>query len=129
RRLTWTELLEEVDRVSGVLHAMGLRRGDRVAVWLPSCVESIVVFLACSRNGYVCCPSLHKNHTVQGIVDLLNQVQCKVLFTRKGYGSDVSGKSIVDRITDVPSLRQVVLVRQPADDKSGLVSSYPENPL
>jgi len=129
RRLTWTELLEEVDRVSGVLHAMGLRRGDRVAVWLPSCVESIVVFLACSRNGYVCCPSLHKNHTVQGIVGLLNQVQCKVLFTRKGYGSDVSGKSIVDRITDVPSLRQVVLVRQPADDKSGLVSSYPENPL
>lgn len=129
RRLTWTQLLEEVDCVSGVLHSLGLRRGDRVAVWLPSCVESIVVFLACSRNGYVCCPSLHKNHTVQGIVDLLNQVQCKVLFTREGYGSDVSGKSIVDRIADVPSLKQVVLVRQPADDKSGLVCGYPETPL
>ncbi|WP_397474126.1 class I adenylate-forming enzyme family protein [Pusillimonas sp.] len=127
RRLTWPELVQEVDRVSAVLHAMGLRRGDRVAVWLPSCVESIAIFLACSRNGYVCCPSLHKNHTVQGIVDLLNQVQCKVLFTRLGYGCDVTGRSIVDRMVDVPSLKQVVLVRQEVDPAAGgQVSSYPQ---
>lgn len=114
RRLTWQELVDEVDRVAALLHGMGLRRGDRVAIWLPSCVESIAVYLACSRNGYVCCPSLHKNHTVQNIVDLLNQVQCKVLFTRVGYGCDVSGRSIVERMNDVASLQQVVLVRQEA---------------
>jgi len=129
RRLTWPELVREVDRVSGVLHGMGLRRGDRVAVWLPSCVESIVAFLACSRNGYVCCPSLHKNHTVQNIVDLLTQVGCKVLFTRPGYGSDVTGKSIVERMADVPALKQVILVGQDAmaSCEPGLpVSAYPQ---
>lgn len=132
RRLTWPELVQEVDRVSGVLHGLGLRRGDRVAVWLPSCVESIVVFLACSRNGYVCCPSLHKNHTVQNIVDLLGQVRCKVVFTRLGYGSDVTGKSLVDRMADVPSLQRVILVRSDPGQHGDLttqVSEYPASDI
>ncbi|RII83413.1 class I adenylate-forming enzyme family protein [Neopusillimonas maritima] len=110
RRLTWPQFQEEVTRVAGALHQLGLRRGDRVAVWLPSCVESVVIFLACSRNGYVCCPSLHKNHTVQDIVNLLNQVRCKVLFTQPGYAADLTGKSILDRIADIPSLKQIMLV-------------------
>ncbi|MAO51972.1 MAG: cyclohexanecarboxylate-CoA ligase [Pusillimonas sp.] len=110
RRLNWPELQEEVTRVAGALHQLGLRRGDRVAVWLPSCVESVVIFLACSRNGYVCCPSLHKNHTVQDIVNLLNQVRCKVLFTQPGYAADIAGKSILDRSADIASLKQIMLV-------------------
>src|SRR5690606_31693812 len=104
-------------------------RGDRVAVWLPSCVESIVAFLACSRNGYVCCPSLHKNHTVQNIVDLLAQVGCKVLFTRTGYGSDVSGRSIVERMAEIPTLKRVILVGGEAaalQGQSPAVSAYPQ---
>ena len=46
----------------------GLKRGQRVSVWLPNRVEAVVVFLACSRNGYVCNPSLHQNYTVGEIV-------------------------------------------------------------
>jgi hypothetical protein len=34
---------------------------DRVAVWLSSRVETAVALLAWSRNGYVCCPSLHRD--------------------------------------------------------------------
>ena len=44
--------------------AAALRPGQRVAVWLPSRVETAIALLACSRNGYVCCPSLHRDHTV-----------------------------------------------------------------
>ncbi len=42
--------------------------GNRVAVWLPSRVETAIALLACSRNGYVCCPSLHRDHTVEDVV-------------------------------------------------------------
>ena len=64
RRLSWRALLAWVDAVAADLHAAGLRSGDRVSVWLPSRLESVVVLLACSRNGYVCNPSLHQNYTV-----------------------------------------------------------------
>ena len=58
QRLTWAQLAHWVDALAAELHAAGLRRGQRVSVWLPNRVESVVVLLACSRNGYVCNPSL-----------------------------------------------------------------------
>src|SRR5437763_4954069 len=64
RRLTWSALLNLVDAVAADLDAAGLKRGERVAVWLPNRVEAIAVCLACSRQGYVCNPSLHPNYTV-----------------------------------------------------------------
>src|ERR1043166_2678248 len=64
RRLTWAELLALVDAVAADLDAAGLKRGERVAVWLPNRVEAVAVQLACSRQGYVCNPSLHRNYTV-----------------------------------------------------------------
>ncbi|HUP95240.1 MAG TPA: AMP-binding protein, partial [Burkholderiales bacterium] len=69
-RLTWKALLEWVDTVAADLHSAGLKRGQRVSVWLPNRVEAAVVFLACSRNGYVCNPSLHQNYTVRDVVQL-----------------------------------------------------------
>jgi hypothetical protein len=62
RRLTWRELLAMVDAVAADLHMAGLKRGERVSVWLPNRVESVAILLACSRQGYVCNPSLHQNY-------------------------------------------------------------------
>ena len=64
RRLTYRELINAADRLAAELATRGIRAGQRIAVWLPSRVETAVVMLACSRNGYVCCPSLHRDHTV-----------------------------------------------------------------
>src|SRR5438477_11173551 len=64
RRLTYRELVEAADRLAAGLAGHGLRPGQRVAVWLPSRVETAIALLAASRNGYVCCPSLHRGHTV-----------------------------------------------------------------
>ena len=65
--LTYGELLNLADRIAGDLRAAGLRAGDRVAVWLSSRVEMPAFLLACSREGFVLCPSLHRNHTVEEI--------------------------------------------------------------
>src|SRR6218665_4084397 len=64
RRLSWNALVAWVDVLAADLHAAGVLLGDRVSVWLPNRLESVLVFLACSRNGYVCNPSLHQNYTV-----------------------------------------------------------------
>ena len=92
RRLTWRELLKWVESVAADLHAAGLKRGQRVSVWLPNRVESVVVLLACSRNGYVCNPSLHQNYTAGEILQLLERIQAAALFAQPGYGAD-AGKS------------------------------------
>jgi acyl-CoA synthetase len=113
-RLTWAEVLHWVDAIAQVLEDDGLRPGDRVAVWLPSRVESVLVFLACSRNGYVCNPSLHQNYTVEEIVVLLGRIDCRVLFAQLGYGADAHSSDLVERVRSLPSLRALYLLPRAA---------------
>lgn len=112
-RLTWRELVDWVDSVAQALHEAGLHSGDRVAVWLPSRAESVVVLLACSRNGYVCTPSLHQNHTAEEIAVLLSRVQCRALFAMPGYGADASQHSIFARAATMPAIKQVFALLPP----------------
>src|SRR5215469_9644007 len=107
RRLSWSELRALVDAVAADLHAAGLKRGERVAVWLPNRVEAVAVFLACSRNGYVCLPSLHQNYTVAEIVDLLERTRAAALFALPGYGADARTADIFGACAGLESLRRV----------------------
>ena len=107
RRLTWAALLALVDAVAADLDAAGVKRGERVAVWLPNRVEAVAVFLACSRQGYVCNPSLHQNYTVAEIVQLLRRTRAAALFAQPGYGADARTADMFAAIAGLPSLRRV----------------------
>ncbi|MDB5546115.1 MAG: hypothetical protein JWO64_3264 [Hyphomicrobiales bacterium] len=108
RRVTYVELVAAADRLAGALHAEGVKPGQRVAAWLPSRFETAVVLLACSRNGYICCPSLHRDHTVGDIVELLERMQARVLIAETGYGADAHRHDIFARAAEVPSLKSVL---------------------
>ena len=124
KRLTWQDLLAWTDATAETLHQAGLRRGDRVAVWLPSRAESVVVLLACARNGYVCNPSLHHNYTVAEIVQLLERTRAKALFYQAGYGADAGRRNIAVEVSGLnPGLSLVCEIdRFPP---SGLRASSP----
>jgi len=107
RRLTWAELLRAVDWVAADLDAAGVKRGERVAVWLPNRVEAVIVFLACSRQGYVCNPSLHQNYTVAEIVGLLQRTNAAALFAQRGYGADAARADVFAAAGELPFLRKV----------------------
>jgi len=101
-RLTWGELLAWVDAVAACLHRAGVRRGERVAVWLPSRAESVVTLLACSRNGYICVASLHQNYTAAEIVQLLERTRASALVMQTGYGAGaVQAPSPMKAVLDV----------------------------
>jgi acyl-CoA synthetase len=106
-RLTWAQLVLWVDALAADLHAAGLKRGQRVSVWLPNRVEAVVVFLACSRNGYVCNPSLHQNYTVGEIVTLMERIQSAALFAQAGYGADAGRVDVFEAATSVSTLKRV----------------------
>ena len=88
RRLTYAALVEAADRLAAHLAGHGVRPGQRVAVWLPSRVETAIALIACSRNGYVCCPSLHRDHTVGEVVALVDRMRAAAVIAEPGYGAD-----------------------------------------
>ena len=110
RRLTWAALRDWVDAVADDLHAAGLRRGERVGVWLPNRVEALVAFVACARNGYVCTPSLHRNHTTAQIVGLMRRVRAAALIVQPGYGADAARVDIVAQAGEIETLRRLYAV-------------------
>jgi len=102
RRLSWRELQDWVDATAQTLHLAGVRRGQRVAVWLPSRAESVVALLACSRNGYVCVASLHQNYTTAEIAQLLERTRAAALVMQTGYGAGaVQAASSMKAVLDV----------------------------
>ncbi|HEX3536373.1 MAG TPA: class I adenylate-forming enzyme family protein [Stellaceae bacterium] len=110
RRLTWRELREAVDAVAADLHAAGVKCGERVSVWLPNRVEQVIVLLACSRQGYVCNPSLHQNYTVAEIIELLGRIRAAALFAQPAYGADAKTADIFGAVAELPNLRRVYSV-------------------
>ena len=106
-RLTWAQLVRWVDALAADLHAAGVRKGQRVSVWLPNRVEAVIVFLACSRNGYVCNPSLHQNYTVGEIVTLMERIQSAALFAQAGYAADATKVDVFEAVKPLAGLKRV----------------------
>jgi acyl-CoA synthetase len=118
RAISYSELLRRVDLFASELLACGVRCGQRVAVWLPSSIETVVVLLACSRNGFICCPSFHRDHTVEEVATLLKRVRASALVARAGYGANGSDRDVFSTAKQIESLTEIFAV---ADD--GIVES------
>ncbi len=95
RRVTYRDMMAAADGLAADLEAKGVRPGQRLAVWLPSRIETAVALLACSRNGYLCCPSLHRDHTTNEILDLLERTRAQALVTQRAYGADADRNDIL----------------------------------
>jgi acyl-CoA synthetase len=120
RRITWSALVAWADAVAADLHDSGLRSGDRVSIWLPNRIETVVVMLACSRNGYVCNPSLHQNYTVAEIIAMLGRIDCRALFAQPGWGADAETANIFARASDLPHMKRVYALPSLSADEASL---------
>ena len=84
RSWTYAELFAEVARISQGLKAIGVRKGDRVAAFMPNVAETVIAMIATTAIGAVwtsCSPDFGHN----GVLDRFGQVEPKVLFTTDGY--------------------------------------------
>ncbi len=125
RTYTYRELHGAVDRFAAELESRGVMRGQRVAVWLPSRIETAIALLACSRNGYVCCPSLHRDHTVTAVVELLDRMRAVAVIAQRGYGADAERRDFQTLLEQAPSVRHVYSLDAPGDASDGLTSLGP----
>jgi acyl-CoA synthetase len=127
RRVTYGELLEAAERLADELAAKGLRADQRVAVWVPSRIETAVALLACSRNRYVCCPSLHRDHTVADVIGLLERVRAGALIYEAGYGADGRRRDMAAEAGRLPGLRHVVQLAS-LDERNRGAGAFPDLP-
>jgi len=116
KRITWKNLLRWVDSISEELHQAGLNKGDRVAIWLPSRVEGVATFLACSRNGYVACPSLHQNYTANEIIEFLKRSRAAALVLMPGYGANKDTDQFASEAFQLSDMKLVLSVEPVAVD-------------
>jgi acyl-CoA synthetase len=123
RRLTYRALVDAADRLAADLARQGVRTGQRVAVWLPSRVETAIAMLACSRNGYVCCTSLHRDHTVAEVKALIERVRAAALLLQPGYGADSDRADILAAVADLPYLKASYRLAPP---EPGSDKAFPE---
>ena len=107
RRITYRRLLEAADALAADLAGHGVLPGQRVSVWLPSRIESVVALLACSKSGAICCPSLHRDHTIGEVVELMQRTRCVALVWQNGYGADADKRDFIEALKTVPTLRHL----------------------
>lgn len=116
REMSWPELRRQVASCALTLRALGVRRGDRVAAYLPNVPETMVAFLACSSLGAVwsvCAPDMG----TAAVVDRFRQIEPKLLIAADGvhYGGKALDRSAVvqELRAALPSVEKLLLLRTP----------------
>ena len=115
RDITYAELKDEVCRAANTLVDLGVRTGDRVAIYMPMIPETVVAMLACARIG--------APHTVvfggfssQALVDRIQDCNAEIVITADGgyrRGAPSALKPAVDEaLEQCPGVRNVVVVRR-----------------
>ena len=112
---TYWDLYREVGRFANGLKSLGVKKGDRVTIYLPMVPELPIAMLACARIG---APHsvIFGGFSAESIRDRLNDSQSKVVITADGgyrRGNIIELKQNVDEaLTDAPSVEQVVVLRR-----------------
>jgi len=112
--LSYRALISHADAFASELVRKGVCAGQRVAVWSPSRAETVIALLACSRNGYVCCPSLHRDHTTGDILALLERMRAVAIVAESGYGANAVKNDLFARVSEVESIRHVYRLERSA---------------
>jgi len=115
RTITYMELLEETKKFSNVLLSLGVRKGDRVNIYLPMIPEAAVAMLACARIG-AAHSVVFGGFSAAALTDRINDASAKVLITADGgwrRGEVFPLKPQADEaVRNCPTIEHVVVVRR-----------------
>ncbi len=113
--LSYEEVYAEVNKLANVIKSLGVKKGDRVAIYLPMIPEAVFAMLACARIGAV--------HTVvfggfsaDSLKERINDAQAKLLITADGgyrRGKIIPLKETSDTaVKNCPSIENILVVKR-----------------
>ncbi|MBA3046127.1 MAG: acetate--CoA ligase [Candidatus Thermoplasmatota archaeon] len=120
RKITYKELHEEVCKFANVLRKAGVKKGDRVCMYLQMIPELPVAMLACARIGAVH-SVVFGAFSADSLKDRIQDSTCKVLITQdtalRGKKKDVPMKTNADRALDsCPSIEKTFVVKRTGEE-------------
>ncbi len=115
RTLTYHDLLRDVSQCANVMKTLGIRKGDRVAIYLPLIPELSIAMLACARIGAVH-SVVFGGFSAESLSDRINDQQARLLITADGgyrRGQIVPLKQVADAaVASTPSIEHVIVVQR-----------------
>ncbi|HEV3140885.1 MAG TPA: acetate--CoA ligase, partial [Vicinamibacterales bacterium] len=126
RTLTYFDLYRQVSQFANVLKSLGVKKGDRVSLYLPLIPELAIAMLACARIGAVH-SVVFGGFSAESLRDRITDSQCKILVTADGgyrRGQTVALKKVADEaVADTPSIEHVIVVQRGSAPMSGVTMS------
>jgi acetyl-CoA synthetase len=113
RVLTYRELHFKVCQFANVLKNNGLKKGDRVCIYMPMVPELAIAVLACARIGVIH-SVVFGGFSAQSIADRIQDASCSVVITSDGAfrgSKDIPLKSVIDdALVQCPTIRRVIVL-------------------
>ncbi|HEV2132995.1 MAG TPA: acetate--CoA ligase [Terracidiphilus sp.] len=115
RRMTYAELHAEVQKVASALKELGIKKGDRVAIYMGMTPELAIALLACARIGAVH-SVIFGGFAANAIADRVNDAGCVAILTQDGSyrrGNEIALKKTVDEaMAACHTVKHVVVFRR-----------------
>ena len=120
KKFTYSELLFEVKKFANVLKGLGIKKGDRVCIYMQMVPELSIAMLACTRIGAVH-SIVFGAFSADSLRDRINDSSCKILITQdtgvRGKKDNIPMKENADSaLFDTPSIKSVVVVKRTGVD-------------
>jgi len=113
RVVTYAQLLDLVKKYAAALKGLGVKKGDRVAVYMPMGIESVVTLLACARIGAIHV-AIFAGFSAGAVADRIEITGARFMFAQDGAlrrGKPVELKTIIDDALDkCPGIVEKVIV-------------------
>ncbi|HXV51287.1 MAG TPA: acetate--CoA ligase [Nitrosopumilaceae archaeon] len=130
-QITYKELEDDINKLANGLKALGMTKGDVVAIYMPMIKEAIIAILACAKIGAVQ-TVIFSGYSSESLKIRLQDCNAKVLFVTDGFerkGKKILQKKIVDVAIQGTSIKKIIVTKYKGDDDFGrndLVTYYDE---
>ena len=117
--LSWKNLNLHVAQISNWMKSSGIKKGDRVAAYLPNIPETVIAYISTSVLGAIW-SSCSPDFGTLGVIDRFSQITPKILFIGDKYFYNGKRINILERLSEIlnkiPSIKKVIIVPYPGTE-------------
>ncbi len=114
RKYTYLQLYQEVNKLANALRGLGVKKGDRVAIYMPNIPEIAMAMLACAKVGAMH-SVVYAGYSAMALAERIKDARAKILFTADGSfrrGKVINLKEIVDNaLKQCKTIKKVIVTK------------------